>query len=533
MISHAVTRPSPALQPPAAAAAPCSDLCAAVLQGVRDAAAASTSAHGRGELQALGLMLAQRSQAFAAAFAAALDQQRAEAGASAGHSRTAFNAMALELVEDRQVEQDMEVMRAVQHIRDAAEWEMREHRSLLASLPPHERGPLDRTPEPSACARALLGAFEQLGLDHADRLRLMRASSDAMASWFREHHAQQVRRLRQRGVAAAPFTVIVGGAVAVSPQRSLPVQRASGVAEPALRAVPAPRVPAQAQGAAPAGLGLLLQCLQTRSTADSRNDEPDPQKVSQQGLADHLWRLLRDSTEPVVEPVRGVSIEALPPAAQFHLPGSSRPKLPAGFQQSVLRRQFEAALRRQIREQLQGCDVQRSLRHFLLAPWVHALTETLLQHGPDSPLTHRIFESSDKLIERVARPGTGAVDLEVLLGTVEEALGLTLLPSERVQALRGLLGDLLSDGPAPAKAVGGEESAEGWIEALTPGQWLQLQIDSQWITAELQWSSTNQQFFLFRSQHAGRSHSMSRRALLQMKEQGRVERLASTCQAVQ
>lgn len=533
MISQAVTRPSPALQPLAAAAAPCSELCAAVLQGVRDAATASTSSHGRGELQALGLMLAQRSHAFAAGFAAALGQQQAEPGVPAGHTRTASNAMALALVDDRQVEQDMEVMRAVQHIRDAAEWEMREHSSLLASLPPHERGPLDSTPEPSACARALLGAFEQLGLDHADRLRLMRASSDAVAAWFREHHAQQVRRLRGRGVAAAPFTVIVGGAAAVSPRRPLPVQRASGMSEAALRVVPGPQGPVQAQGVVPVGLGLLLQCLQTRSTADSRNDEPNPQKVSQQVLADKLWRLLRDSTEPEAEHVQGVSIQELPRATLFHSPGTSSPKLPASFQQSVQRRQFEAALRRQIREQLQGCDVQRSLRHFLLAPWVHALTETLLQHGPDSPLTHRIFESSDELIERATRPGTGAADLEVLLGTVEEALGLTLLPSERVRALRGLLGDLLSQGPAPQEAVGGEGDAEGWIETLTPGQWLQLQIDSQWITAELLWSSTNQQFFLFRSQHAGRSHSMSRRALLQMKAQGRVERLASTCQAVQ
>jgi hypothetical protein len=533
MISHAVTRPLPALQPIAAAAAPCSDLCAAVLQGVRDAAAASTSAYGRGELQALGLMLAQRSQAFAGAFAAALDQQPAAPGVSTMPSRTASNAMALELVEDRQVEQDMEVMRAVQRIRDAAEWEMREHRSLLASLPPNERGLLVNTPEPSACARALLRAFEQLGLDHADRLRLMRASSDAVAAWFREHHAQQVRRLRERGVVAAPFTVIVGGAAAVSPQRSRPVPRASGQPEAALRAVPAPRAPAQAQVAAPVGLGLLLQCLQTRSSADLRYDAPNPQEASQQVLADKLWRLLRGSTAPGAEPVRGVPIEELPRATQFHLPDPSRPKLPAGFQQSVLRRQFEAALRRQIREQLRGCHVQRSLRHFLLAPWVHALAETLLQHGPDAPLTHRIFESSDDLIGRIARPGTGTGDLEPLLQTVEEALGLTLLPSERVRALRGLLGDLLSQGPAAQEAAGGEQNEERWIETLAPGQWFQLQIDSQWITAELLWSSTNQQFFLFRSQHAGRSHSMSRRALLQMKAQGRVEGLASTSQAMQ
>ena len=77
------------------------------------------------------------------------------------------------------------------------------------------------------------------------------------------------------------------------------------------------------------------------------------------------------------------------------------------------------------------------------------------------------------------------------------------------------------------------KNEERWIETLAPGQWLQLQIDSQWITAELLWSSTNQQFFLFRSQHAGRSHSMSRRALLQMKAQGRVEGFASTRQAMQ
>lgn len=535
-----VASPSVALQSPL-----CSGLPAALVQGVHEALAGSLSMADRGELQRLSGWLAQRHQTLADALAAALEP-------AAQPPRRAASGLApvLALVDDRQVELDIEVMRVAQRMRDAAEWEVREHEALLASLPHRQRG--HDALAPLACVKALVRAFEQLGLDHQDMLRLLRSASAALAAWFHEHHAEQARRLREHGARPGPFTVVVGGKAAAAPAPR------EGAAAPAMHA-PLPAALRAAHGAAPVGLGLLLQCLQTRPTADSpaapSNALP---AASQAALIERLQGLLQAPGESQADDEAPVPQSAhsrdLAPAASaavllppLHVPQAQQESLPANFRESVQRRKLEAILRRQIRAQLRDADVKAGLRSFLLEPWVHALTETLLHHGPDSPVTRRIFDCSDQIIERVAPPG-GPHDgsaapkapdaLESWLDTVREALGLTLLPPERVQALATLLVDLLPHA-APANLPSATSQADSadcadcadtctatepdWIDTLEPGQWLLLQIESQWAAAELLWHSANRQFFLFGSRHAGRTHSISRRTLLQMRADARIE----------
>lgn len=543
----------------------CNGLRDAVVQGVRHMAAATKAIAERRDLQSLSQALEQRGNALAEALAVAL--QQAPASRKPG-PRTAT----LELVEDRQIERDIEVMRAVQQVRDAAEWEMRDYEALVVAQQPRS-GRRSEPLSPSACVNALLAAFEQLGFEHADCLLLLRAAKPALAAWFCQHCAEQSRRLRELGVVPAPFAVVAGARpAAVSTQREEIAYTAAVRHEEPVRA------PVPDRRAGPVGLGLLLQCLGTRQDAlqaGAAHGAPLPAPA----LVEKLQRLLQEGADMAgAEPTRPALLETTSEAMQFQAQPqgqplahpqageATRPGLLTSLRVSIHRRKLEAILRRQIKGQLQDADTEPGLRSFLLSPWVLALTETLLHHGPDSPVTRRVFQCSDQLIDHVAPQGAvsqgfaAADERDALLDTVEEALGLTLLPPDRVLALSDLLADLLPQPPEPVREALPEAAAaepvaerreEGWIDTadhaafaggsvatasaelhatdwldtLEPRQSLMLQIDSRWTSAQLLWRSANRQFFLFGSQHAGRTHSMSRRALLQMRSDGRVELL--------
>jgi hypothetical protein len=63
-----------------------------------------------------------------------------------------------------------------------------------------------------------------------------------------------------------------------------------------------------------------------------------------------------------------------------------------------------------------------------------------------------------------------------------------------------------------------------WIDTLEPGTYCRMFLLGAWITAQLTWVSRNRNLFVFSSRHAGRLHSMTRRAL----EKARGAGLAAT-----
>ena len=52
-----------------------------------------------------------------------------------------------------------------------------------------------------------------------------------------------------------------------------------------------------------------------------------------------------------------------------------------------------------------------------------------------------------------------------------------------------------------------------WLEAQAPGAWIRVFLHGRWTAAQLLWRSDNGQFFMLTSQEAGRSHSLTRRAI--------------------
>lgn len=92
-----------------------------------------------------------------------------------------------------------------------------------------------------------------------------------------------------------------------------------------------------------------------------------------------------------------------------------------------------------------------------------------------------------------------------------------------------------ADQPAP----GGEAAAAGeqpaptearadLIDGAHPGRWFRMVLLAQWADARVTWRSANGRFFMFHSQLAGRSHSLSRDALERLIERGEFKPLGRT-----
>ncbi|MBI5925175.1 MAG: DUF1631 family protein [Aquabacterium sp.] len=75
------------------------------------------------------------------------------------------------------------------------------------------------------------------------------------------------------------------------------------------------------------------------------------------------------------------------------------------------------------------------------------------------------------------------------------------------------------DMPHAQQAIPPQTPAE-WTESLHKGMWCKLFLQGQWATAHLLWTSSNRQFFMFTSEHAGRMHAMTRRALERLRSEG-------------
>lgn len=237
--------------------------------------------------------------------------------------------------------------------------------------------------------------------------------------------------------------------------------------------------------------------------------------------------------------------------------------------------QLRSVLRQQMR-QWQGPPISQSLRDFLFGPWVDVLVEAMSRYGEDGQETSELLHTVDELLWSL-QPMRNAEDrarLRALLPLMTERLqrGLDLIgmpteqraavlaelraahtkhmrepapedltPEQLVQRLReeedsaGPLwfdsGEDVDRSVLPTVPIGlmshpeteaGRLAREAWQSRLVPGTWYLMFVQGRWVTAQLTWVSDNKQFFLFSSQQAGHSHSMTRRALERLLREGLV-----------
>lgn len=102
-------------------------------------------------------------------------------------------------------------------------------------------------------------------------------------------------------------------------------------------------------------------------------------------------------------------------------------------------------------------------------------------------------------------------------------LGQHVLPAQFAAVCRRLEAGHAEREPAahPTPPLASEATPADLIEAVRPGQWFRMVLLGQWADARVTWRSANGRFFMFSSELAGRSHSISRDSLQRLIECGR------------
>ena len=227
------------------------------------------------------------------------------------------------------------------------------------------------------------------------------------------------------------------------------------------------------------------------------------------------------------------------------------------MQAEVDREGLEHEYREQIVAQLRTAPAAAGLRQFLLGPWSIALADTAMRHGKGSDELLRRAQFVDLLLEHGTRAAGGELAPDVLdrlvrragRGLMEAELGRDRVVAE-LKDLRAALvdpGPPLASDPAedlpalpvaqvvglhaglPTVPIDMDEAAAGspasldrraWLDGLQPGDYCRLFMLGRWLTAQLHWRSANGSMYVFSSRHAGRLHSLSRRALDKLRAAG-------------
>jgi hypothetical protein len=252
--------------------------------------------------------------------------------------------------------------------------------------------------------------------------------------------------------------------------------------------------------------------------------------------------------------------------------------------QEALRRLEEAdhqetlkpLLRQQVTQQLAGQTVSEGIRFFLQGAWVDVMAKAMASASHDDQDAQDLLGTVDDLLDSLQRPssdderdhlrrqlphliarlqrGMASIDMPAtaqttvlnelmaihsrnLIGALKPKTEPT--PADIVEQMRN---EVLEDDVPPAgyeidTHVGilptvpmsldplNQPAQPDWLDTLESGNWCKLVLQGQWTTARLLWVSDNRQFFMFTSQHAGGMHSLTRRALLRLREEGMATRL--------
>lgn len=224
------------------------------------------------------------------------------------------------------------------------------------------------------------------------------------------------------------------------------------------------------------------------------------------------------------------------------------------------REQVEVALRHQVVQQLRQTPVPPGLRQFLVGPWVLAMGEMALRHGTRSRELEDRAALVDDLVAACNRPSRPAPQRvqQGLLQRAREGLAAATLAPARLEAEIADLAAVLcrpaqamdatwvedSDAAPAGEIPDGNEGVptvlidtleadassdaardcQAWLDGLAPGTYCRMFLLGQWMTTQLTWVSGNRNLYVFSSRHAGRVHSMTRRAL----EKARGAGLAAT-----
>lgn len=150
-------------------------------------------------------------------------------GAGRPDAKLSFDS--LELMDDAQVQESVEVMRAEQSAGKAVEGQLAELNALISAARGFQTVHVDSNPlRPEVYVRALRSVFAEVGVPTAVRLRWMQQFGEALGEELRGVYAFLSGRLRSHGVTAASY------AVTQQPDKPTPTRGVAndGAAQPAM-----------------------------------------------------------------------------------------------------------------------------------------------------------------------------------------------------------------------------------------------------------------------------------------------------------
>jgi hypothetical protein len=245
------------------------------------------------------------------------------------------------------------------------------------------------------------------------------------------------------------------------------------------------------------------------------------------------------------------------------------------------RQALRPILKQQIAHQLAATKVSDRIREFLSGPWVDVLAHTMATYGHDDQEAQDMLATVDDLLQSLQRPATPQErdalrrTLPGLIQRIQKGMNLIDLPPGQREAI---LDEMMiihtkflraqpkpKSEPTPEELVrqmqdemeepddepfehalrkqvldtnvgslptvpmsfgddaqnnSADTTAGDWIDSLQKGSWCKLFMQGKWTSAHLLWFSGNRQFFMFSSDHAGRMHSLTRRALERLRAEG-------------
>ena len=386
----------------------------------------------------------------------------------------------LTLLDESEVAADVEVARTVEAIRGIAEHELLEMQTYTASLAADMELARDHNPlPPEACARALWHGALALPADRGQHTAFVRLAAEPLAHALRRSYAAACARLDREGVEPAAYrTVILPDGRRLSRPGDtgafLPGHGPQGLVEPVARPGP--------------------------STAPSR------------GMAERFDTRL--SRAEVDADTRGLLAQLRAPALRAAGTDGCAPEDEA---HPVWRLMEDLIL---LERTLPPPGHPERERHQRLAEGIVARLA-----GEATPSVAAFAWAVDRLCalqahrfaRRLGEAGARLAALQALEWRLEATTGApsTMLDALDVGHLATVPAPLLGSLATPAHA-----NPQAWLDALSPGQWLEVCLQGRHETVMLLWAGERRELWLLADAASHTTWTVRRRALLTLRSEG-------------
>jgi len=253
----------------------------------------------------------------------------------------------------------------------------------------------------------------------------------------------------------------------------------------------------------------------------------------------------------------------------------------AGLQRAERRDTLELLLSQRLSDQMAGVRAPAAIRRFVTTAWAKVLAESMVRFGEQAEPTPSYLKAVDDLLWSLQPPDHPQSRqrlvslLPDLLRRLRNGMALIQMPQDEQQAVLDALmpihAEALRPGPRNAAApltpeqivqrmreevvpetpvprpfsdsvidlasmetvpadflatdLGTPEEAARHVDALQTGERLRLFLRGRWTRVQLLWRSSKGQYLLFAGEHAGQTHSITRRALERLDAAGLVQPL--------